>query len=97
MICCFGGPRKSSFIRCSKIQTTAPITRKDTAVMHHIFGVNGRKKAQALEFNFLTGATITKPDSMYGCVKSAILVRFVIIAMSPIAASKTYKNIFQVK
>lgn len=57
----------------------------------HITGVNGLRNDQALEFNFLTGATTTSPDSMYGCVKSAILVRFVIIAMSPIAASYTCK------
>lgn len=60
---------------------------KEAAVAHHILAVNGRKKAQALEFNFFTGATTTRPDSMYGCVKSAILVRFVMIAMSPIAPS----------
>jgi hypothetical protein len=60
---------------------------KKIAVIPHIFGVNGLKNAQALEFNFLTGATTTSPDSIYGCVKSTILVRLVMIAMSPIAAS----------
>ena len=56
----------------------------------HIIGVNGLKNAQELELNFLTEATTTSPDSIYGCVKSTILVRSVVIAMSPIAASKTY-------
>lgn len=60
----------------------------------HINGVKGRKNAQALEFNFLTGATTTSPDSIYGWVKSTAFVRFVTIAMSPTAASKTYKIIF---
>ena len=85
--CFFGGPRNSSFILCSKIQTTAPTMRKKIAVTPHIIGVNGLKNAQALEFNLLTGATTTSPDSTYGCVKSTIFVRLVMMAMSPIAAS----------
>ena len=64
--------------------------RKKILVTSHIIGVNGLKNAQALEFNSLTGATTTNPDPIYGCVKSTILVRLVVIAMSPIAASKTY-------
>lgn len=63
---------------------------KNAAVTAHIFAVNGLRKAQALECTFLTGATTTNPDSIYGCVKSAILVRLVMIAMSPIAASNAY-------
>lgn len=63
--------------------------RKKAAVTPHIDGVNGLKKAQALEFNFLTGTTTTNPESMNGWVKSTIFVRLVTIAMSPIAASKT--------
>lgn len=70
--------------------------RKNAAVVIHISLVNGFRKAQALEFIFLTGATTTNPDSIYGCVKSAILVRLVIIAMSPIAASYTYVQKSQV-
>lgn len=68
---------------------TAPMIRKKAAVTAHIPPVNGLRKAHAFEFIFLTGATTTNPDSAYGCVKSATLVRFVTIAISPIAASKT--------
>ena len=85
--CFLGGPRNSSFILCSKIQTAAPTMRKKIAVTPHIIGVNGLKNAQALEFNLLTLATTTSPDSTYGCVKSTILVRLVMIVMSPTAAS----------
>ena len=66
-ICLFGGPWKSSLILCSKIQTTTPTTRKKTPVTHHNCGVNGLRNAQALEFNFLIGATTTRPESIYGC------------------------------
>lgn len=90
--CFFGGPRKSSFIRCSRIHTTAPTTRKNAAVTDHIVIVNGRRKDQALEFNFLMGARMVSPDSINGCVKSTIFVRFLTIAMSPITASKYYKE-----
>lgn len=58
----------------------------------HMFLLNGFRKAQALEFEVLIGATTTSPDSIYGCVKSTILVRLVTIAISPIAASYTYKK-----
>lgn len=92
MTCFFGGPRNSSFIRCSRIHTTAPTTRKNAAVTHHICIVNGRRKDQALEFSLLMGATIISPDSINGCVKSTIFVLFVTIAMSPITASKNYKE-----
>lgn len=61
-----------------------------TALTGHIFGENGLGKAQALDCTFLTGSTTTNPDSIYGCLKSAILVQLVMIAMSPIAASKVY-------
>ena len=88
--CFLGGPRNSSFVLRSKIQTTAPTRRKDIPVTHHINGVNGLKNAQALEFNFQTGATTTSPDSIYGCVKSTIFVLSVVIVMSPTAASKSY-------
>lgn len=90
--CFFGGPRKSSFFRCSRIHTAAPTTRKNAAVTIHICTVNGQRKDQALEFSLLMGATIISPDSINGCVKSTIFVRFVTIAMSPITASKCYKE-----
>lgn len=89
IICLLGGPLNSSFILCSKIHTTIPITRKEKAVTIHIDRVNGCRNAQAPVFNFLKGATTTSPDAAYGCVKSTIFVRFVTIAISPIAASKT--------
>lgn len=93
--CFLGGPRNSSLILCSRTHTTAPTTRKKIAVTPHINGVNGRKNAQAFEFDFLTGATTTSPDSMYGWVKSTTLVRFVTIAMSPMTASKTCRKIYK--
>ena len=63
---------------------------KDTPITHHIMGVKGRKNAQALDSWVLTGATTTRPDSIYGCVKSAFLVRSVVIETSPTMASNTY-------
>lgn len=92
IICLLGGPRKSSFNLCSRIHTTDPTMRKKKAVTHHSFQVNGLKKAHALESDFLTGATTTSPDSIYGCVKSAILVLLVVIAISPTAASKVCRE-----
>ena len=65
-ICFPRGPWNSSFILCSRTQTTMPIVRKKAAMTPHIIGVKGRKNSQALEFNFLTGATTTSPDSIYG-------------------------------
>ena len=62
---------------------------KDTPVTNHINGVKGLRKAQALESWVLTEATTTRPDSTYGCVKSAFLVLSVVIEMSPITASNT--------
>jgi hypothetical protein len=50
--------------------------------------VNGFKKAQAFDSTTLAGATMIRPDSIYGWVKSTSLVLFVTIAMSPTAASK---------
>lgn len=85
--CFLGGPRKSSFVLCSRIHIIAPPIMKKIPIRHHIWAVNGCRNAQALEGSFLTGATTTSPDSMYGWVKSAILVLSVMIAMSPIAAS----------
>lgn len=43
---------------------TTPTIRKKADVTAHINGVNGRKKAQGLEYIFLTGATTTRPDSI---------------------------------
>lgn len=90
MICCLGGPRNSSFMRCSRIQMTTPTTIKKMPVTHHSLAVNGLRNAHVPEFSLLTGATTTSPDSVNGWVKSAIRVRLVMIAMSPTAASKTY-------
>jgi len=64
----------------------------ETTMTPHIPGVNGRRKAQAPEFFFLNGATTTRPDDAYGCVKSTILVLLVTMAISPTAASKFYKK-----
>jgi hypothetical protein len=89
IICCLGGPLNSSFILCSRIHTTIPTKKKKQAVTIHIKGVNGCRKDQPPELIFLKGATTTSPDAAYGCVKSTILVRFVTIAMSPIAPSRT--------
>lgn len=88
--CLLAGPLKSSLKRRSKIHTTAPTTKKNIPVTNHIIGVNGLRKAQALDFIFLIGATTTSPDSIYGCVKSTILVLFVVMVMSPTTASNSY-------
>lgn len=61
---------------------------KKQPVTVHISGLNGLRKDQDPDFNFLNGATTTNPDATYGCVKSTILVRFVTMAISPMAASK---------
>lgn len=85
--CCRGEPLNSSFVLCSKIHMTIPTARKKAPVTIHIWGVNGRKKAQAPVFIFLNGATTTSPDATYGCVKSTIFVLLVVMAISPTAAS----------
>ena len=87
--CCRGEPRKSSLIRCSRTQITAPTTRKDNPVTHHIPNVNGCKNAQEFVICFLTGAKITRPDSIKGWVKSRVWVLFIVMTMSPIAASNS--------
>lgn len=86
--CVLGGPLNSSLILCSKVQITIPTRRKKAALTPHSSGENGRRNAQAPVFNFLNGATMTSPDAANGCVKSTIFVRFVTIAISPIAPSK---------
>ena len=88
--CFLRGPLNSSFVLRSKIQITTPTKRKDIPVTHHIVGVNGLRKAQALEFNFENGATTTSLDSIYGCVKSTCFVLLVVIVMSPTTASSSY-------
>lgn len=88
--CLLEVPLKSSLLRRSRIHTAAPTTKKDSPVTNHIHGVNGLRKAQALEYNFLIGATTTSPDSIYGCVKSTIFVLFVVMVMSPTTASNSY-------
>uniref|UniRef100_A0A0A9EJA8 Uncharacterized protein n=1 Tax=Arundo donax TaxID=35708 RepID=A0A0A9EJA8_ARUDO len=88
IICCLGGPRNSVLVRCSSIQTIVPTKRKRTPRIHHIWKVNGFRNAQAFGSISFAGATIMRPDSIYGWVKSTSLVLFVTIVMSPIAASK---------
>lgn len=95
MNCFLGGPLKSSLVRCSKIHTTAPTKRKNRPIKPHISTVNGFKKAHAFDSLSFVATTIVRPDSMYGCVKSTILVRLVTMDMSPTAASKTYKKKIQ--
>jgi hypothetical protein len=89
IICCRGEPRKSLFIRCSRIRITTPTTRKDNPVTHHIPNVNGCKNAQEFVICFFIGDKITRPDSMKGWVKSIALVRLIVITISPITASKS--------
>lgn len=89
--CWLSGPRNSWLIRCSRIQTTTPTKRKKAPVTPHISQLNGLRKAQAVDFTFLTGVTTTSPDSMYGWVKSTILVLLVTMVMSPTAASYFWK------
>ena len=46
----------------------------DRTMTAHMSAENGRRKAQAPEFNFLNGATTTRPDETNGWVKSTIFV-----------------------
>jgi hypothetical protein len=90
--CLVGEPLNSSFTLCSNIHTTAPTVMNDRTMTAHISGENGRRKAQAPEFNFLNGTTTTRPDEANGCVKSTIFVLLVVIVTSPTTASKIYKK-----
>lgn len=92
MICCLGGPRNSEFVRCSRIQTTVPTKRKKIPVTPHICQVNGIRNDHGLDFTSFTRASTTSPDSMKGCVKSTILVLFVVIVTSPTTASYFWKD-----
>lgn len=85
--CCLGEPRKSVFVRCSRIQTTVPTKRKKLPVTAHICHVNGMRNDHGFVLTSFIGATTTSPDSINGCVKSTILVLFVVIVKSPTAAS----------
>lgn len=58
----------------------------------HIDGVNGCRKDQPPEFNSWTATTTSRPDEVYGCVKSTILVLLVVIEISPTAPSKFYNK-----
>ena len=91
IICWRTEPRKSSLIRCSRTQTTTPTIRKYDPVTHHISKLNGCKNAQDDVICSLTGAKITKPVSMNGWVKSIATVRLIVIAISPIAASNSWR------
>lgn len=66
-----GGPRKSSFILCSRTQTTNPMKTKKQALVTQRSHVKGFKKIHAF-FLLLSviGTIIDTPDSVYGNVKS---------------------------
>ena len=88
-IWCNGGPRKSSFIRCSRAQTTKPIKTKKAAIVTQRSQVKGFKKAHAFLFLLsLTGTIICTPDSVYGKVKSTYNDLLALIVISPTTASK---------
>lgn len=91
-ICCGNGPQKSGFwFTCSFNQMTNPVARLIDAIRIHIFKVNTfRTMSLVFVKSGFTVTTITSPDSIYGCVKSAISYRSAIISVSPTAASKLF-------
>ena len=83
------GPRKSSFIRCSRTQTTKPMNMKKHPVVNQRSQVNGSKNTQAfLLLLSLIGTSMDTPDSVYGNVKSTYKDLFAVIVISPTAASQ---------
>ena len=71
-----GFPLNSGFTLCSKSHITNPVNIKNAPVVHHMSGVKGSRNAQTLLDSFaLIGTTITRPDSVYGCVKSTYLLK----------------------
>jgi hypothetical protein len=65
------------------------VKRKKQEVVSHRSQVNGFKKTHAfLLLVSLIGTTITKPDSVYGIVKSTYKDLFALIVISPTTASK---------
>ena len=84
-----GFPLNSGLTLCSNNHITNPVKTKNAPVVHHMSGVNGTMNAQALfASSAFTGTTITRPDSVNGCVKSTYLLRFEKIVVSPTTASK---------
>lgn len=60
-ICLLGGPRKSSLILCSKIQTTAPTTMKKTPVTVHILQVNWPQESPSMRVRLPNRCHYNKP------------------------------------
>ena len=88
-ISCDGGPRNSSFIRCSRTHTTKPMKTKKTPLVIQRSQVNGFKNTHAFFLSLsLIGTTIVTPDSVYGNVKSIYLLLFARITVSAARASK---------
>ncbi len=88
-IWCEGGPRKSSFILCSRTHTTKPMKTKKQPLVIQRSQVKGFKNTHVFFVLLsLTGTTIDTPDSVYGNVKSTKLDLFAIIVISPTTASK---------
>ena len=86
--CLLGGPRNSSFTRCSRTQTTAPMNTKNAPVVNQRSAVRGFMKIHAFFLSsYLIGTIITTPDSVNGNVKSTYLERFATMVTSPTTAS----------
>ena len=87
--CCEGVPRKSSLVLCSRTQTTNPIKNKKHKLVSQRSRVNGFRKAQAFVLLSSVVGTImvTRPDFIYGRVKSTYKDLLATIDMSPTAAS----------
>jgi hypothetical protein len=70
-ISCEGGPRNSSFIRCSRTHITKPMKTKKHPLVIQRSQVKGFKNTHAFFLSLsLIGTTIDTPDSVYGNVKS---------------------------
>ena len=83
-----GGPRNSSFIRCSRTQTTKPMKTKKQALVTQRSHVKGFMKTHAFLFLLFTrGTIIDTPDSVYGNVKSTYCDLFHLMVTSPATTS----------
>jgi hypothetical protein len=88
-ISCEGGPRNSSFIRCSRTHITKPMKTKKHPLVIQRSQVKGFKNTHAFFLSLsLIGTIIDTPDSVYGNVKSTKLDLFAMIVVSPTTASK---------
>ena len=88
-ISCDGGPRNSSFIRCSRTHTTKPMKTKKTPLVIQRSLLKGFRKIHAFLVPLSTiGTTNDTPDTVYGNVKSTKLDLFAVIVISPTTASK---------